>query len=95
MSQATLPKALETRTLKDVPIGKSVYVTPWTMEVDEFRRLWIDMNSTFSEKSGGTVNMKLTRTKYGFDVEVNDNFTWTLKRLNPDNPYLPVGDLKF
>jgi hypothetical protein len=65
---AELPKSIETVTLADMPVGMTAYTVPWAMYADQDRKLWLDPNFTFERKSGGTVQMRVTRLDEGFRV---------------------------
>lgn len=65
---AELPKSMETVTLADMAVGTSGYTVPWAMYADQDRKLWLDPGFTFEERSGGTVQMRVTRTDEGFRV---------------------------
>jgi hypothetical protein len=64
--EATLPKShLEDRQIKNMKIGQTGYVTPWSMKVDENGECFIDGNTQLSQK-GGTVCLRIKRRNDGF-----------------------------
>jgi len=80
---AKLPKQLEQKTLKDVPVGVTVYVTPWAMVAELSGNLWIDDKVPFGVKQGGTMSMEVTRVENGYVCNVHScDYKWTKEPLN-------------
>jgi hypothetical protein len=50
-------------------IGDSAITVPWMLSADKNGKLWLDTHGTTSEEPCGTMTMKVTRTKEGFDVD--------------------------
>lgn len=92
---AKLPRSVETVTLADMAVGTTGYTVPWAMYADQDRKLWLDPNFTFEERSGGTVQMHVTRTDEGFRVRYVPGETYEpgSSRASRDRDGLPVVEL--
>lgn len=60
-------------------IGQTVYVTPWTLIVDEDGDCLLDPFSTYHDRPGGTVDMKVLRMADGYHVWLCDWFKYEPK----------------
>lgn len=68
MKQSILPHKFIQETIKDLTVGKCVYVVPWAMCVDSDGKLWIRDDYIFHEKEGGTCHMMISRHTDGYFV---------------------------
>ena len=67
-----IPDNLVEVALKDVLIGESVYVVPWAMYAETDGELFINGKYDFHLSSFRTSQMKLTRMKDGFVVDISN-----------------------
>lgn len=67
---AKLPCYLKERTLSDLAVNQSGWVTPWTMEVADDDSLWIRPQATMTT-FGGTVCLQITRLENGWLAELH------------------------
>lgn len=90
--QASLPLSLRQRELVDLKVGESAWTTPWAMYCDEDGKLKLNGHYSAHTASGGTVQMRVTRTSTGYEVDVSR----CKKDPDWDKPGKPgfVGDFK-
>lgn len=82
MNQAILPDAQRERTLRDLKPGESTYTVPWAVQADPGRLLWISTSFGQHKAPGGTVQMLVTRTDFGWCVEVPEKEKYRPRRLD-------------
>lgn len=84
VEQASLPEIKRTPLVQDMKVGDVFYVTPWSMQADTNKRLWLNINASTRTIPGGTVSMKVSFTENGFIVDITRcvNLDWTPRNLN-------------
>jgi len=65
-----LPEDMIRVTIKDMVVGEEAYTVPWSIQVDQDGRCWIRGDYNFSHRPFGTNQMKIRRTRDGFEVQV-------------------------
>ncbi len=63
-----LPEAYEANSIKLMSPGEVWWVVPWAMYADEDRILWINGSYTINTRPGGTVQLRIQRTRDGVNV---------------------------
>lgn len=78
MIQASLPKALLIQKLSDLKVGESAWCTPWSMEVDQNAKLWLNTNASIVKARERTFSMKVTKTAAGWvcDISKCADYQW-------------------
>lgn len=66
-----LPEELIEPTLAGFRIGESGWVVAWTIYPNRDGHLQVNGNSTFSQRQGGTADVKVTRVLAGFRVDLS------------------------
>lgn len=90
---AKLPDDREQSTIETMEVGESAWVTPWSMMADEEGNLWMNLDTTPSDR-GGTVELHIIRNKDGFSVDAScSSHQWTKGPMNAR--CAPVVDVKF
>jgi hypothetical protein len=88
-----LPEDYRQQTLAELPVHVPVYVTPWTMGVDEEGRCWINTGSVGRRDPAGTASMLVERLPEGWVVRTNTlafPFQWQRSPLHHAQHYEPV-----
>lgn len=94
-----LPKAMKERTITEMRRGESGYTVPWAMkEIQE--GVFVDGSFSISKEPGGTVCMRVIRTKGGVRVDVREchrgggeDYKWHSGEEWPMEDMLPVESL--
>ena len=78
MAQASLPKNLLIQKLSDLKIGESAWCTPWSMEVDQNAKVWLNTSASFTKARENTSTMKVTKTAAGWvcDISKCGDYQW-------------------
>ncbi len=100
MSVSTLlPEDRETPTLDQLAPGESTYTTPWAMWVDLDRKGWLHPGYKAHPVPGGTVQMKVTRTKDRYTVDLTQckGYDWKPTSdpcyAGPHGEWIPVAEM--
>jgi hypothetical protein len=97
---ARLPeKFIEKDTLGQMEVGKEAYTVPWAMAVTQEGFCFLNGSYTFQRDTGGTVQMKVERTKDGYVVHVPRGYKYNPVKQIPwvgaeGEDLLPVHKVK-
>jgi len=97
---ARLPeKFIEKDTLGQMEVGKEAYTVPWAMAVTKEGFCFLNGGYTFHRDTGGTVQMKVERTKDGYVVHVPRGYKYQPAKQIPwvgaeNEDLLPVHKVK-
>lgn len=64
----TLPEKYLEPMLGDAPLGVDVFITPWSLHVDQDLHCWLDRQNSYYSAPAGTVEMCVRRHEEGFEV---------------------------
>jgi hypothetical protein len=76
---AIVPEDRVEKELADLQVGESTWAVPWAIAITDDRKCYLDVSFHQSDSPGGTVEMRVTRTKDGWTAEVDrkSNVKWS------------------
>ena len=92
---AKMPERAFARHASDMSVGESAWTVPWALCIEADRTVWINPSFSVDGASpGGTIQLKITRTKSGFTALLHDYPGWKFDDVSESCPHeLPVVEL--
>lgn len=90
---------LDQNTLANMSVGESRYTLPWAMWVDSDMECWLHPDYPAERSTGGTVQMRVKRTRDGYIVFPPPGETYKPSARQPyaspdDTQWLPVVEVR-
>ena len=82
---AQLPEHMVQVTIKDMIVGEEAFAVSWAMQVDQDGQCWIRGDYDFTSQPFGTSEMRIKKTRDGFEVTVPHDKHYTPRYLSPED----------